>query len=86
MNTLYQNLIERIRSEVTDLELVVERALQSWEAIRHVPPQERYAFIDSVALNLHSFYSGVERLFELVARQVDRNVPEGGAWHRDLLQ
>jgi hypothetical protein len=25
-----------------------------------------------VALNLHSFYSGVERLFELIARHVDR--------------
>jgi len=39
-----------------------------------------------VALNLHSFYSGLERLFELIARHVDRTLPAGKTWHRDLLQ
>lgn len=27
-------------------------------------------YLDSVALNLHGFYSGLERLFELVARHL----------------
>jgi hypothetical protein len=31
-------------------------------------------------------YSGIERLFELIARNVDRAFPSGEAWHRDLLQ
>jgi hypothetical protein len=39
-----------------------------------------------VALNLHSFYSGLERLFELIARHVDRALPAGEGWHHDLLQ
>ena len=42
--------------------------------------------MDSVALNLHCFYSGLERLFELTARHVDCVVPSGETWHRDLLQ
>jgi len=41
--------------------------------------------LESVALNLHGFYSGVERLFELIARRVDQNLPSGDMWHRDLL-
>jgi hypothetical protein len=44
------------------------------------------AYLDSVALNLHGFYSGLERLFELIARHVDGAVPSGETWHRDLLQ
>jgi len=28
-------------------------------------------YLDSAALNLHGFYSGLERLFELIARHVD---------------
>lgn len=44
------------------------------------------AYLDSVALNLHAFYSGLERLFELIARHVDGALPSGEAWHRDLLQ
>jgi hypothetical protein len=39
-----------------------------------------------VALNLHGFYSGVERLFEMIARHVDRALPSGEGWHQDLLQ
>jgi hypothetical protein len=37
-------------------------------------------------LNLHGFYAGVERLFELIARRMDQNLPSGEAWHRDLLR
>jgi hypothetical protein len=48
-------------------------------------PDEQ-AYVDSAALNLHGFYSGLERLFELIARHVDRNPPAGETWHRDLLQ
>lgn len=86
MNPLYQNLIERIRNELSDLEQVIERAQEGWSGIQASSAKERQAFVDSVALNLHGFYSGLERLFELIARQVDSSLPEGAAWHRDLLQ
>lgn len=46
---------------------------------------ERSAFVGFVALNLHGFYSGWERLFELIARHVDGVAPSGDTWHRDLL-
>jgi hypothetical protein len=41
-----------------------------------------------VALNLHGFYSGVERLFELIARHIDRDreLATSESWHQDLLQ
>ncbi|NJN93855.1 MAG: antitoxin [Anaerolineales bacterium] len=84
MSHSYQSLIERIRGEVQDLELVVERAQHSWTLVQHDPPEPE-VYIDSVALNLHSFYSGLERLFELIARHVDHHLPERETWHRDLL-
>ena len=46
---------------------------------------EEFAFLDSVAFNLHSFYSDLEHLFELIARYIDGDVPSGKTWHRDLL-
>lgn len=84
MTEPFENLAERIRGEVTDLAEVIDRAEQAWQLVQHGPP-EQYAYVDSVALNLHSFYSGLEKLFELIARYVDRNLPEGEMWHRDLL-
>ena len=84
MNGLFQELVERIRGEVPDLECVVQRALCAWPQAQRVSDAQT-AYLDSVALNLH-FYSGLERLFELIARHVDRTLPAGETWHRDLLQ
>lgn len=87
MNTVYRELAERIRGEVSDLERLIQRVLQSWEGGQRSPDQQD-VYLDSVALNLHGFYSWVERLFELIARHVDRDLDlaTGETWHQDLLQ
>ena len=85
MNAVYGELVERIRGEVPDLDRVAQRSLQSWLQVQRASG-EQDVYLDSVALNLHSFYSGLERLFELIARHVDRALPAGETWHRDLLQ
>ncbi|MCS6849174.1 MAG: hypothetical protein RMN52_15830 [Anaerolineae bacterium] len=38
------------------------------------------------ALNLHDFYAGIERIFQNIATHVDRDVPAGSEWHRELLR
>lgn len=85
MTTIYDELSERIRSEIDDLDRVVRRVLTYWDRGQQ-SPHEQDVYLDSVALNLHSFYSGIERLFELIVRHIDRDLPEGRHWHRDLLQ
>jgi hypothetical protein len=40
---------------------------------------------DSVALNIHSFYSGLERVFEKISSAVDGSLPQGVNWHQELL-
>ena len=84
MNAGYMELAERIRGEAPEIERVTQRALAAWAQLEKIPHED--AYVDSVALNLHSFYSGLERLFELIARHVDCVVPTGATWHRDLLQ
>lgn len=80
----YAELVERIRGEISDLDQTVQRALMGWEKAQAVL-EEPNLMLDSVALNLHSFYSGVERLFELIVRHVDQKMPVGETWHRNLL-
>lgn len=84
MNLLYLTLAERIRGEIPELERVIHKALTSWTKAQEIP--EESAYLDSVALNLHGFYAGLERLFELIARRIDGALPGGETWHRDLLQ
>ena len=69
---------------IGDLDLVAERVTRAWARAQKAS-DDQYAYVDSTALNLHGFYSGLERLFEIIARQVDGDVPAGETWHRDLL-
>jgi hypothetical protein len=49
---------------------------------QHQPDTVEIAAVASV---LHSFYNGIEKIFLIVAKQVDENAPTGNQSHRDLL-
>jgi hypothetical protein len=82
MNRL-QTLAGRIRENLNELDRVIERINEGWQ--RAKTTGDDY-YLDGVALNLHGFYSGLERIFELIAEVVDQSVPQGENWHQKLLQ
>jgi hypothetical protein len=84
MISRYQLLAQRIRSEVQEVERLVTRAEGALIRAKESPADQDY-FMAAAALDLHSFYAGVERLFELIAGDVERSQPGGAHWHRDLL-
>lgn len=56
-------LAERIRGEIPDLDRSVARVVAAWQRGKRATADQAY-YLDAAALNLHGFYSGVERLFE----------------------
>lgn len=82
MKTGYDALIGRIKRILLDLERVVSRA-ESLMTKAQSSGDDGY--LDGVALNLHGFYPGIERVFEDVARTLEKDVPHGSGWHQDLL-
>jgi hypothetical protein len=64
----FQTLFERIRGEIADLDQVARRTGEVWLLARQ-ESNEQDIYIESVALNLHSLYSGLERL----SRSLDDN-------------
>lgn len=76
-------LIERIHQELKELRIVLTRINDGWERARR--SNDDY-YLDSVALNLHGFYSGFERIFALIAETVDKEMPQGEKWHLLLLE
>lgn len=83
MNRRYVTIITRIEQELIDLQQVIQRIKEAWEKAKHTNDD---LYLDSVALNLHGFYAGLERIFELIAGEIDGSVPEGKTWHQDLLK
>jgi hypothetical protein len=74
-----QQLADRIRTDLAELEQVLRRVDEVWHRAKH--SIDDY-YIDSVALNLHGFYNGLERIFERVAAIVDGSKPKGENWRR----
>jgi hypothetical protein len=75
-------LAARILTELKEISKLVYRIEQAWKKAKK---REDDFYLDSVALNLHGFYSGLERIFEKIAASVDGSVPEGANWHKELL-
>lgn len=67
-------LAGRVLAELGELSNLVQRAEQGWIRARESRDD---LFLDGIALNLHGFYSGLERIFERIASAVDETVPEG---------
>jgi len=78
----YQVLMRRIELEIEALERTQATIQKHWQsALKTTTDQD--AYLNSVALNLHSLYSGLERMFELIAVELDGGVLGGEAWHTE---
>lgn len=73
----------RIRLELTDLERLLHQIAEGW---RRAEQEEDDLCLDSVALNLYGFYSGLERIFSQIAEVIDGAVPLGENGNRRLLK
>jgi hypothetical protein len=78
----YVGLMGRIQQALADLERVVSRTEVLLEKAKRTGDD---GYLDGVALNLHGFYTGVERLFEDIARETEEGIPTGPDWHQSLL-
>jgi hypothetical protein len=76
-------LSERISDEVVKINLAVQRAKRGWHDFQS---SGNDLFLDSISLSLQGAYNGVEVIFELISRLVDRNQAKGENWHQLLLR
>jgi hypothetical protein len=82
MKTAYIALTGRIKRVLQDLDKVVIRAQSLMDKAQRTGDD---GYLDGVALNLHGFYAGIEKIFEDIARTLEKDIPDGSGWHQDLL-
>ena len=78
---------ERI-AEITHELDAIESIRTSVESTFETMPtdDQQSVYHESLALKLHNFYTGYERLFALIAVDVNGGVPRSPDWHRRLLK
>jgi hypothetical protein len=81
----------KLREIAIDIENELARLSQLETQIRRVQaeidknPDLSPIFYESLALKLHNFYTGCERIFQIVASELNGGLPSSYDWHRRLL-
>lgn len=84
MTVKYVVLSKQIEKEISELKKI-ERAMAQGLAKLKKGLDEKQYYLDSIALNLHAFYTGVENILKNIASKVDGELPTGERWHSELL-
>ena len=74
------NLKDKIEAEYENID----------KLIAELPPADRLPFLEflqlaGVATLLHNFYNGIENIIKLILKDKNIPLPEGGSWHKELL-
>lgn len=82
----------KLRELAADIEVELQQLARLEITIQEVQREiakdaDRAAFFyESLALKLHNFYSGCERIFRIVASELNGALPSDYDWHRRLLE
>lgn len=74
-----------IREESTQLNKIVQGVREVLTLVEE-DAVHRHIYVESLALKLQSFYTGCERIFRVIADELNGGLPSGSDWHRRLLQ
>jgi hypothetical protein len=80
---LPEQILKRIQFEIEQ----IDRLLDAYSELLGLADSDDPDLITITAMAsvLHSFYTGVENIFGIVAKQIDMNVPQGARFHSELL-
>lgn len=80
-----KRLTQRINDELTAINETLARIHRGLEKIEVVPIEFREFIENTIATDIADVYRGIENIFLRIAREVDRRVPTGEEWHKNLL-
>lgn len=78
-------LIQRITDERKKIDRTIGSIMELLQEIEIATPHHRKFFEELTAKKLAEVYSGIERIFERIANEIDKQLPKGERWHTDLL-
>ena len=76
-------ITRRIYEELEEIDRVAVRVQRAWKKAQTSSDD---AYIDSVALNLHGIYNGLEHIFVAIAKSVNGRLPDDEHRHESLLK
>ncbi|MCL6448974.1 MAG: hypothetical protein K6U04_12640 [Armatimonadetes bacterium] len=75
----------RIRRELFQLQKIAGELKAVLKPYKQKPVKDS-TVLRALGSILHDFYSGIEKIFLQIAREIDQSAPKGENWHRLLLE
>jgi hypothetical protein len=83
-----ESRIPELRAEINDelnnLSVLVNAISKQRDSIPE-NRELRSIFLESMALKIHNFYTGCERIFRKIAEDLNGGLPQTSEWHKRLL-
>ncbi len=74
----------KIEFEISEIDKLLSKADVLISKCKNVAPD--FIELCAAASILHSYYNGIESIFVLIAKNIDKKVFDTNAWHKNLLQ
>jgi len=79
-------LIAEINEELIGLGILKDEIKTAENKLKDASGDQKNYIIESLALKLHNFYTGCERIFEKISGDINSKVLQGIDWHKRLLK
>ena len=76
-------LQRQIEQELTQIQVMVAEMERMLEKLQRTGDED---YLGTIALNLQSFYTAVERILIAIAKEIDGVIPKEENWHQALLK
>ena len=74
---------KKLYFEISEIDTLLDHASVLLEKCELKEPD--FIEISAVGCTLHSFYNGLENLFQLIHKKIDKKKETSGRWHSELL-
>jgi len=81
---LHENTIKKINFEINQINTLLDSYQTLFSKVEESSPDlvELAAF----ASILHSFYNGIENIFQIIIKKIDLEIVDDAQWHKEILR
>ncbi len=83
---VYSHLRQAIRNEICSLEELYQEINPLIAKGERADREDLVFYSRAAGSILHDFYTGIEKIFQEIAKRLDGGLPKGERWHIELLE
>lgn len=81
---MHENAIKKIKFEIKQINTLVDSYQALFSKVEESSPD--LVELAALASILHSFYNGIENIFQIIVKKIDLEIVDDAQWHKEILR